>query len=187
MWTHWTRRFTTTGACAPAWLAATSTHIEAAAPAAVAATPTRRTAPEPATATATATPVATTATTRSTAAIPSDEPKSPVRVSPAASRCASTIPKPPRAQAAHAAPSAGMANRGTSRSATRQVAAIPTIPIAPMKNSQRATTARIEGGGDTTAFAACAFALDADTPTPKAYAPVARCPSTSDTVRQVTV
>ena len=31
-----------------------------------------------------------------------------------------------------------------------------------MKNSQRATTARIDGGGDTTAFAACAFALDAE-------------------------
>jgi hypothetical protein len=43
-----------------------------------------------------------------------------------------------------------------------------------MKNSHRPATARMDGGGDTTNLAACALALAADTPTPKAYAPVAR-------------
>ncbi len=56
-----------------------------------------------------------------------------------------------------------------------------------MKNNHRLTTAINDGGGDTTDRAACALALVADTPTPNAYAPVARWPSTSDTVFQVTV
>ena len=51
---------------------------------------------------------------------------------------------------------------------------LPTMPITPMKNSQRATTASTEGGGETTDLLACALALAADSPTPNAYAPVAR-------------
>ena len=61
------------------------------------------------------------------------------------------------------------------------------MPISPMKNSHRPTTASIDGGGDTTSLLACALALAADSPTPNAYAPVARWPSVSDTVFHVTV
>src|ERR1022692_3800230 len=167
--------------------AATSTHIDAAAP-------------MPATATATSLPLArrtmaaaTPAAVNSSAVIlwistvPNDVENTDAHVTPAAWRSASTTPAMPSAATTHRAIRARVANGGTVRSAIRQVDATPTMPIKPMKNNHRLTTAKIDGGGDTTDRAACALALVADTPTPNAYAPVARWPSTSETVFQVTV
>ena len=121
------------------------------------------------------------------ATVPSDVESTDVHATPAASRSASTTPATPSAATIHKTTRARVANGGTARSAIRQVDATPTMPIKPMKNNHRLSTATIDGGGDTTDRAACALALVADTPTPNAYAPVARWPSTSDTVFQVTV
>ena len=95
---------------------------------------------------------------------PSDVENTAAQATPAASRSASTTPATPSAATIHIAISARVANRGTSRSAIRHVDATPTMPIKPMKNSQRPTTARTDGGGDTTDLAACALALAAETP-----------------------
>ena len=166
--THWISRLAAIGGCAPAWLEATSTHIEAVAAIPAAATPAFRMRAGRRQATPTASPVTTIATIRSIAVVPSDVARSALRLILAASRCASMMPATPRAPMTHAPVSIRPVNFGRSRKATRHVAAMPTIPITPMKNSHRAATARIDGGGDTTAFAACALALAADSPTPKA-------------------
>ncbi len=91
---------------------------------------------------------------RSIAVIPSDAANSAPNVMPAASRCASMMPATPRAAITQAPASMPFANLGTARNAIKHVDATPTIAITPMKNSQRATTARIDGGGDTTDLAA---------------------------------
>ena len=133
-------------------------------------------------------PVTSSAAIRSAVVVPSDVENSAPKPTPAASRCG--LDDTGDAQRGHDPrdASARVANRGTSRSATRHVDAIPTIAISPMKNSHRADDRENgDGGGDTTALLACALALAADTPTPNAYAPVARWPSVSDTVFHVTV
>ena len=95
MWAHCAMRLTATGACAPAWLAATSTHIEAAAPMAASVTAARF-APVGATdAAITASPVAAIAATRSIAVVPNDVENNELKPTPAASRCASTTPAMP--------------------------------------------------------------------------------------------
>ena len=188
MCAHCVMRLTATGACAPAWLAATSTHIDAAAPmpasgdARTVAAVARRRGERPR------------SRRRPSAQRSAGSPPSPTtsrtptpRLTPAASRSASTTPATPSAADD---PRASARVRRTGRphaNATRHVDAMPTMPIKPTKNNHRLTDREKRRRRRHHRPRACALALVADSPTPNAYAPVARWPSISETVFQVTV
>jgi hypothetical protein len=119
------------------------------------------------------------------------EPSTPARDTPASARAAAVIATRPPAAAAMASPRSRSGRPGRRPPNTsRPVAAAPTSRVSPQYQAQRpATASRLRAATLRTSATAwdggSAGAPAAPTPNPKT--PSVRCPSTAETIRQVTV